>query len=133
MLCNIWPPGADYREFTIIYKKREGCLKNPLTGASQRERTKPSPDTHLDSQSCPNLYITHTQRQNQTPKSKKPFKNVARDTTPSINLQRKYASQRESYVSTQKKRQGGPGPENDGKPFPPQNGLPARVWATFPP
>ena len=80
------------------YIEREGCLKNPLTGASQRERTKPSPDTHLDSQSCPNLYITHTQRQIQTPKSKKPFKNVAREDTPSTNLQRKCASQRESYI-----------------------------------
>ena len=29
---------------------------------------------------------------------KKPFKNVARDTTSSINLQRKCASQRESYI-----------------------------------
>ena len=32
---------------------------------------------------------TDIQRQNQTPKSKKPFKNVARDDTPSINLQPK--------------------------------------------
>ena len=46
--------------FIYIYREREGCLKTPLTGASQREGTKPSPDTHLDSQSCPNLYITHT-------------------------------------------------------------------------
>ena len=29
---------------------------------------------------------------------KKPFKNVAREDTPSINLQRKCASQRESYI-----------------------------------
>ena len=32
----------------------------------------------------------------QDPKHKKPFKNVAREDTPSINLQRKCASQRES-------------------------------------
>ena len=34
----------------------------------------------------------------QDPKHKKPFKNVAREDTPSINLQRKCASHRESYI-----------------------------------
>ena len=39
----------------------------------------------------------------QDPKHKKQFKNVARDTTPSINLQRKYASQRE-YLAGKRAR-----------------------------
>ena len=60
-----------------LYIQEEGGLKAPHNRPSERNQP---------------------QRQNQTPKSKKPFKNVARDTTPSINLQRKYASQRESYI-----------------------------------
>ena len=45
------------------YTRESRMPQNPLTGASQRERTKPSPNTHLDSQSGPNLFITHTFRQ----------------------------------------------------------------------
>ena len=57
-----------------LYIEREGCLKTPLTGARQRERTKPSPDTHLDSQSGPNLYITNTFRQIKTANAKNHLK-----------------------------------------------------------
>ena len=60
----------------FIYREKEAS-KPPHNRASERKRP---------------------QCQNQTPKSKKPFKNVARDHTPSTNLQRKCASQRESYI-----------------------------------
>ena len=60
----------------FIYRKNEAS-KSPHNRPSERKQP---------------------QRQNQTPKHKKPFKNVAREDTPSINLQRKCASQRESYI-----------------------------------
>ena len=76
-----WGRAIGSSQKIFIYRKKEASkpLKAPHNRPSERNQP---------------------QRQNQTPKSKKPFKNVARDTTPSINLQRKYASQRESYIYT---------------------------------
>ena len=71
-----WGRAIGSSQKIFIYREKEAS-KPPHNRASERKRP---------------------QRQNQTPKSKKPFKNVARDHTPSINLQRKCASQRESHI-----------------------------------
>ena len=71
-----WGRAIGSSQKIFIYREKEAS-KSPHNRASERKRP---------------------QRQNQTPKSKKPFKNVAREDTPSINLQRKCASQRESYI-----------------------------------
>ena len=71
-----WGRAIGSSQKIFIYREKEAS-KPPHNRANERKRP---------------------QRQNQTPKSKKPFKNVARDHTPSINLQRKCASQRESHI-----------------------------------